>query len=145
MKSVLVNVASAVVGAGKLKNFLLIIFSVVLGVGGQIALKYGVGAAAKGPSSKIASSLDPRAVITFLQSAATNKFVILGFLLYLISAVSWLIILSRVDLSFAYPLISIGYIIIVILSRLIFNEPVTTYRIAGTILVCAGVFLLLRS
>jgi multidrug transporter EmrE-like cation transporter len=127
------------------KDSLLIVFSIVLGVGGQIALKYGVGLASKGPSSRIAQSLDPRSILTFLSSAATNKFVVLGFLLYLISAASWLIILSRVDLSFAYPLISISYILIVVLSRFIFNEPVTAFRIAGTIVVCAGVFLLLRS
>lgn len=145
MKSILLSIAEVAVGAGKLKNFLLIIFSVVLGVGGQIALKYGVGSATAKSSSRIVSSLDTKSITTFLASAAANKFVLLGFALYLISALSWLIILSRVDLSFAYPLISIGYIIIVVLSRLIFNEPVTAYRVAGTLLVCAGVFLLLRS
>jgi multidrug transporter EmrE-like cation transporter len=144
-KGALVNMLNVVVGAGKMKNFLLIVFSVVLGVAGQIALKYGVGVASAKTSSRIVQSLDPRSIFNFLGSAAANKFVILGFALYLVSAVSWLIILSRVDLSFAYPLISIGYIIIVILSRFIFNEPVTSFRIAGTLLVCAGVFLLLRS
>lgn len=145
MKSVLLSMLSTAAGGGKAKDLLLIVFSIVLGVGGQIALKYGVGLASREPSSRIVQSLDPRSVLIFLQSAATNKFVILGFLLYLISAASWLIILSRVDLSFAYPLISISYIIIVVLSRFIFNEPVTSFRIAGTIVVCAGVFLLLRS
>ena len=145
MNSVLGGIMSVVVGASKMKNFLLIVFSVVLGVGGQLALKHGVGIASNQSSSRIVQSLDPKSIVAFLQSAATNAYVLLGFVLYLISALSWLIILSRVDLSFAYPLISIGYIIIVVLSRLIFNEPVTSYRIAGTVLVCAGVFLLLRS
>jgi multidrug transporter EmrE-like cation transporter len=145
MKSVLLSILSTAAGGSRVKDLLLIVFSIVLGVGGQIALKYGVGLSSREPSSRIVQSLDPRSVLTFLQSAATNKFVILGFLLYLISAASWLIILSRVDLSFAYPLISISYIIIVVLSRFIFNEPVTSFRIAGTIVVCAGVFLLLRS
>jgi multidrug transporter EmrE-like cation transporter len=128
-----------------MKNFLLILFSVVLGVGGQLSLKHGVGVASSGGSARIVHSLDPRSILMFFQSAAANKFVIFGFLFYLVSAASWLIILSRVDLSFAYPMISIGYIVIVVLSKYIFNEPVTTLRIAGTLLVCAGVFLLLRS
>jgi drug/metabolite transporter (DMT)-like permease len=145
MKSLLLSMLNAVAGGGKAKDLLLIVFSVVLGVGGQIALKYGVGLASKGSSSRVAQSLDPRSILTFLASAAANKFVILGFLLYLVSAASWLVILSRVDLSFAYPLISISYILIVVLSRFIFNEPVTAYRIAGTLVVTAGVFLLLRS
>jgi multidrug transporter EmrE-like cation transporter len=128
-----------------MKNFLLILFSIALGVGGQISLKHGVGIASTQTSSRIIHSLDARSIFTFLQGAATNRFVIFGFLFYLISAISWLIILSRVDLSFAYPMISIGYIIIVVLSKYIFDEPVTAMRIGGTLLVCAGVFLLLRS
>jgi multidrug transporter EmrE-like cation transporter len=128
-----------------MKNFMLITFSVVLGVVGQLSLKHGVGIASSGTSSRIAQSLDARSIFTFLQTAIGNKFVLAGFLCYLISAASWLIILSRVDLSYAYPLISIGYIIIVVLSKYIFDEPVTGMRIAGTLLVCSGVFLLLRS
>ena len=128
-----------------MKNFLMILFSVILGVAGQLSLKHGVGIASSGASSRIAHSLDAGSILTFLQSAAANKFVIFGFLFYLVSAASWLIILSRVDLSFAYPMISIGYIVIVILSKYIFDEPVTAMRVAGTLLVCAGVFLLLRS
>jgi multidrug transporter EmrE-like cation transporter len=128
-----------------MKNFLLILFSVLLGVGGQIAIKHGVGMASGGGTSEIVHSLSPRSILGFLQSAVVNRFVVLGFVCYGISAASWLVILSRVDLSFAYPMISIGYILVVILSKYIFDEPVTSFRIAGTLLVCAGVLLLLRS
>jgi multidrug transporter EmrE-like cation transporter len=128
-----------------MKNFSLILFSIILGVAGQLSLKHGVGIASSDSSSRIAQSLDVRSILTFLQSAAANKFVIFGFLFYLVSAASWLVILSRVDLSFAYPMISSGYIVIVILSKYIFDEPGTALRIAGTLLVCGGVFLLLRS
>jgi multidrug transporter EmrE-like cation transporter len=128
-----------------MKNFVLIIFSVVLGVLGQLSLKHGVMAVAELGGSGIANSLSARSILTFLQGAAGNKFVILGFLCYVISAASWLVILTRVDLSLAYPLISIGYILVVVLSKYLFDEPVTSLRIAGTLLVCVGVFLLVRS
>jgi multidrug transporter EmrE-like cation transporter len=128
-----------------MKNLLLILFSVVLGVAGQISLKHGVGMASGGGTSEIVHSLGVRSVVNFLQTAISNKFVVLGFLCYLISAASWLVILSRVELSYAYPLISIGYILVMILSKYLFNESVTAFRIAGTLLVCSGVFLLLRS
>jgi drug/metabolite transporter (DMT)-like permease len=62
-----------------------------------------------------------------------------------ISAASWLVILSRVELSYAYPLISIGYILVMILSKYLFNETLTGYRIAGTLLICGGVFMITRS
>lgn len=128
-----------------MKNLLLILFSVVFGVAGQLSLKHGVGLVSAQSHQRIVNSLDPGSMIAFLSNAVLNRFVILGFLSYLISAASWLIALSRMDLSFAYPMISVGYIIVVILSKLIFDEPVTTLRIAGTLFVCFGVFLLLRS
>lgn len=128
-----------------MKNFGLIIFSVVLGVVGQISLKHGVGMASGGGASEIVHTLGARSVMGFLQAAITNKFVVLGFLCYVISAASWLVILSRVELSYAYPLISIGYILVMILSKYLFQESVTAFRIAGTLLVCAGVVMITRS
>ena len=128
-----------------MKNFALIIFSVVLGVAGQISLKHGVGVASAGGTSEIMQTLSVSSVLGFLRGAISNEFVVLGFLCYAVSAASWLVILSRVELSFAYPLISIGYILVMILSKYLFNETVTGFRIAGTLLVCCGVFLLTRS
>jgi multidrug transporter EmrE-like cation transporter len=128
-----------------MKDFPLILFSVVLGVLGQLSIKHGVMAVSDLGGSGIAHSLSVRSILSFLQGAAGNMYVILGFLCYVISAASWLVILTRVDLSLAYPLISIGYILVVILSKYLFDEPVTSMRIAGTLLVCVGVVLLARS
>ncbi len=128
-----------------MKNFGLIIFSVLLGVAGQISLKQGVGLASAGGASEILHTLSASSVLDFLKAAISNRFVVLGFLCYGVSAASWLVILSRVELSYAYPLISIGYILVMILSRYLFNESITGFRIGGTLLVCAGVFLLTRS
>ena len=128
-----------------MKNFALIIFSVLLGVAGQVSLKHGVGLASGGGTSEIVHTLSVSSVVDLLRGAISNKFVVLGFLCYAISAASWLVILSRVELSYAYPLISIGYILVMILSKYLFNETITGLRIAGTLAVCAGVFLITRS
>ena len=101
--------------------------------------------ASGGGTSEIVHTLGVRSAVSFLQAAIANKFVVLGFLCYALSAASWLVILSRVELSYAYPLISIGYILVMILSKHLFNESVTSFRIAGTLLICAGVVLLMRS
>jgi drug/metabolite transporter (DMT)-like permease len=129
----------------KMKNFALIIFSVLLGVAGQISLKHGVGLASGGGTSEILHTLSASSVLDFLRAAVSNRFVVLGFLCYGVSAASWLVILSRVELSYAYPLISIGYILVMILSKYLFHETITGFRLAGTLAVCGGVFLLTRS
>lgn len=121
-----------------MKNFLLIVICVVLGVCGQLLLKQGM-------------SSDPDEVdrvdevLPRLFQAATNPTVIAGFFFYGVSAALWLIVLTRADLSYAYPLLSMGYIAVVFLSRIFFNEAVTGTRVLGTFVIAAGVWLISRT
>jgi multidrug transporter EmrE-like cation transporter len=54
-------------------------------------------------------------------------------------------VLSRIDLSMAYPLVSIAYIVTAIFSYFIFKENITLIRWIGIITICLGVFLVSRS
>lgn len=71
-----------------------------------------------------------------------NPHVFLGLVLYVFSSALWLIILSRTSLSFCYPFISISYVLIVITSRIFFNETIDLYKIFAIILIIAGVIML---
>lgn len=84
-------------------------------------------------------------VVPHLLAAATNPFVIAGGILYALSFALWLIVLTRADLSYAYPLLSMGYVLIVLLSRVVFHEAVTPVRFLGTLVICVGVFLISRT
>ena len=53
--------------------------------------------------------------------------------------------LSRVDLSYAYPFASLGYVVMLVASWQLFNENISPLRLAGTLMVCLGVFLISRS
>lgn len=74
-----------------------------------------------------------------------NPFVLVGMFLYFAASLLWLIVLSRIDLSFAYPLLSIGYIFIVLYSDIVLKEEVSLVRWAGVLTICLGVFLISRS
>jgi undecaprenyl phosphate-alpha-L-ara4N flippase subunit ArnE len=65
--------------------------------------------------------------------------------MFVLSAVFWLVVLSRFDLSVAYPLVSFGYIIVVFVSMLVFKEPVTWVRWMGVAAIVFGVILVSRS
>lgn len=78
-------------------------------------------------------------------AAAVNPFVILGFVCYMISVVIWMLVLSRVDVSFAYPFLSVGYIVTAIIGYAAFNEELSVYRISGILFICLGVILISRS
>ncbi|MGM9998955.1 MAG: EamA family transporter [Candidatus Bruticola sp.] len=65
--------------------------------------------------------------------------IFIGMVAYALSAVCWLIILSKVDLSFAYPMISIGYVAILLMGWLIFGEYVSWLRWLGVLLISLGI------
>lgn len=76
--------------------------------------------------------------------ALMNPHVLLGFSCYGISSILWLVAISKLPLSQAYPAISAGYILVVIASYFFFNEPMTLYKLLGITLICTGVFLVGR-
>jgi drug/metabolite transporter (DMT)-like permease len=116
---------------------LLILINVVLGSAGQLSLKYGVnciGGLHAGPG--------PAGLLTGALKAICTPYVFLGFALYGLSAIIWLNILSQVRLSIAYPMISLSYVVVVILSSVLLKERVSTVTIAGLLFICLGVSLI---
>ena len=116
----------------------LILIDVVLNVTGQLSLKYGMSQL--GNFALSISTLPP----VFLK-AATSLHVLFGLLCYGLGFLVWLIVLSKAEVSYAYPLISLGYVFTAILARLLFGEALSTTRMAGIFLTCLGVFLIARS
>jgi len=57
----------------------------------------------------------------------------------------WMILHRKFKLSFIYPILSINYFIALFLGKSLFGEPVTVYKIAGSAVLMAGVFLILLS
>ncbi|NOZ06409.1 MAG: EamA family transporter [Chloroflexi bacterium] len=116
----------------------LILAGVLLNAAAQLLLKQGmiqVGQFELGMANLL--EIGPR--------VAVNPFVLLGLASYVISVGAWLVVLSRVDVSVAYPMVSLGYIVTVILGRVLFNEAVTAQRVLGVLVICVGVFLVARS
>lgn len=68
-----------------------------------------------------------------------NPYCLAGLVCYALSTVCWLAILSKVDLSFAYPMISIGYVAVLLMSAFFFGEEVTLLRWLGVLLIGVGI------
>jgi drug/metabolite transporter (DMT)-like permease len=115
-----------------------ILISVLAGALGQILLKKGMGS--MGP---LTLSLDQ--VGGILWRIATNPYVVIGLMVYVFSTLFWLMALSRVDLSFAYPFASLSYVIMLAASWFLFHENITPMRLLGTGVICVGVILISRS
>jgi multidrug transporter EmrE-like cation transporter len=75
----------------------------------------------------------------------TNPYVVFGLACYVVSVGVWLLALSRVDVGFAYPMLSVGYIVTAIAAFYLFGEALTPVRIAGIAVIMFGVFLISRT
>lgn len=78
-------------------------------------------------------------------SAATQPWIVLGLVCYFVSAGLWIVALTRVDVTIAYPMLSMGYVIAALLAWQFFGEPLTISRMLGIAIILAGVVVLGRS
>ncbi|MFN8637780.1 MAG: EamA family transporter [Chloroflexota bacterium] len=115
-----------------------ILVSGLLGVAGQIILKRGL--ASLGPLS-----LTPDTLLSTILSCALNPLIVLGLFVTVSGTFFWLVTLSRVDLSFAYPFASLNYVFVLAGSWLLLGETISPVRLAGVLAICAGVCLVART
>lgn len=120
-----------------IKTLCLLLFSICIGITGQFCLKEGVMAS----SGRIAISSLPE-VLAGLQLIFSHPMIWLGLGLYALGSISWLLVLSRVDLSYAYPMMGFAYVITVALAAFIRHEHVSGIRWSGAALIAIGVILI---
>lgn len=116
----------------------LILLSVALGVTGQTAIKLGV-------SQPGASESAAAGVLSLVTLVFHSPLVLLGLVLYGISAFAWIAVLSRLDLSVAYPFLALNFVLITLVSRLVLGETVPTLRWVGIAVIVVGILLVARS
>jgi drug/metabolite transporter (DMT)-like permease len=125
-------------GLSLAKSIILILVSISIAVGGQLLLKIGL--------NKIGSiSVDSFSSLGQLfLGIIKSPLVLTGLFCYVISAAIWLVVLSAVDLSFAYPFIGLTYVLILIISKFVLREDVNPIRWIGAAVITAGVILISR-
>jgi len=84
-------------------------------------------------------------LIPFLMKTCTNIYVISAVSAMILVALAWMLAISRAQLSFLYPFMALSYILVVLLSMLVFKEDISITRWVGVTVICAGVFLVSRS
>jgi uncharacterized membrane protein len=121
----------------------LVLICVVMGGFGQIYMKKGL---------KITGGLELNQVLSKkLISTLLERNVFIGFVLYVLASVLWLVVLSKAEVSYVYPLIALGYVVTALLAKFYFpligiqSENITYIRWFGILLILGGVFLVTRS
>jgi multidrug transporter EmrE-like cation transporter len=83
-------------------------------------------------------------ILAILPRVIVNPYIIGGMISYALSIGLWLTVLSRLEVSAAYPFLSVGYIIVAIAGYLFFAENLSLFRILGIACICLGVILISR-
>jgi len=118
--------------------FYFIIITVILNASSQLFLKKGMNTI--GP-------LDLNILTLFksFESIFLNPYIIIGLALMITSMITHLISLSKFDISFAFPFISLSYIIVFCGGYLLFNETINLTRLLGLIFIVIGTIFLAKS
>jgi multidrug transporter EmrE-like cation transporter len=120
-------------------NYLpLILLGVLLNAAAQLFLKEGMRRI--GHFEFIWANAVPIAL-----QVSMNVFVLAGLLCYVVSVGVWLLVLSRVAVSYAYPLLSVGYIVNAVAGYYLFQENLSLTRITGVLIICVGVYFVTKS
>ncbi len=119
-------------------SFSLILTGVLLNAAAQLLLKAGTNAIGH-------FDFAWRNVWPIGWRVATEPHILGGLSCYVVSVVVWILALSRVPVSMAYPMLSIGYVVNAMAAYWLLGEALSSLRMAGIFVVILGVFLIARS
>ena len=117
-------------------NIILILLSVLLNCAAQLLIRKGM---------LVEGEVGMQNMLSHVGSMITNVWLWGAMLCYALSILLWMSVLSKVEVSYAYPFLSVGYVVSAVAGYALFNENLSPVRIAGIIVICVGVILISRS
>jgi len=122
---------------GSMTNFVYIFGVIFFTVYGQLVVKWQVARAGAFPNSFSEK-------VIFLTHLVLNPWVFSGIGAGFLALLCWLAALTKFELSYAYPFMSLAFVLVLILSALLFHETVTAAKVLGLLLVTAGIIVASR-
>ena len=111
---------------------LYIALTILLTVYGQVIIKWQVSLAGPLPEAS-------KEKLFFIFGLLLNPWIISGFLAAFLAAMSWMAAMSKFPLSYAYPFMSLAFVLVLFLSYFFFKEPLTVSKVVGMGLIVSGI------
>lgn len=115
-------------------GYLYIALTILFTVYGQLVIKWQVSVAGPLPAATGEKLL-------FLLRLCLNPWVASAFIAAFAASLCWMAAMSKFDLSFAYPFMSLSFVLVMVLSFWFFHEPLGINKIVGMTLVVLGIIL----
>jgi drug/metabolite transporter (DMT)-like permease len=118
-------------------GFVYIGLTIAFTVYGQLIIKWQVDQAGEFPPETAEK-------IMFILKLLLNPWVISSFASAFIASLFWMAAMTQFELSFAYPFMSLSYVVVMVLSFLFMNEAFTWNKVIGTLVIIAGLYIITR-
>jgi drug/metabolite transporter (DMT)-like permease len=112
-------------------GYLYILITLILTAYGQLILKWRLNSMGHFPEVY-------KEQLKFIGTTLLDPYIISSFVAAFLASLTWIAALTKFQLSYAYPFMSLSFIIVLILSYFIFNEPLTASKIIGALLIVGG-------
>jgi len=119
-------------------NITIILLSILMSSTAHIFLK-------KGMITHALSTVKLDSIFSLVWSVGTNRWVIAGMALHVSALVVWLWALSKVDISFAYPFLALGYIFVSAMAWLWLDEELSAMKLLGIGIIIMGILILAKA
>ncbi len=120
-------------------NHMYIFLSIIFAVSSQLIIKW------KMSEHDLSSHVNVFDKFYYVLGMLLNPFIILSIFFTLLSGLSWMIAMSKFDISYAYPFTTLGFVLVFAFSIFLFNEPFTWQKLVGLVLIVAGIIVTSRS
>jgi drug/metabolite transporter (DMT)-like permease len=118
-------------------DYLYIAGTVLLTIYGQIVVKWQVSGAGALPE-------ESGEKLRFLAALVLNPWILSGFAAAFLASVCWMAAMTKFQLSHAYPFTSLSFVLVLVLSGLLFREPITPPKVLGVAIIMVGILVASR-
>lgn len=116
----------------RFSDHLYIVFTIFFTVYSQLVMRWQVSAAGEIPA-------DGHGKLYFIAALLIKPWVASGIIATFLAGISWMLAMTRFEISYAYPFVSLNYVIVLVASIFLFNESFSLPKIVGTVLVMVGI------
>lgn len=115
-----------------------ILSTILFTVYSQLIMRWQVGLAGPLPDGLLNKTV-------FLGTLLLNPWVLSGIVATFLGGVSWMLVMTRFEISYAYPFVSLSYILVLVAGVLLFNESFSVLKAVGTLVVVGGLIIIARN
>ncbi len=119
---------------GNLLSYTYIALTILLTVYGQITIKWQVIGAGNYPLHAVER-------IAFIMGLLYNPWIVSALLAAFFAALSWMVAMTKFEISHAYPFTSLSFVIVMICSSVFFNEGISLLKVVGLSFVVVGIII----